>query len=193
MTRIKSGAQMLVALVLVGCSTYGVRDKVWIAMSAEQQTAAMEEYSAHRRASEQRQQASADAATLREQRMLESVRAPHGKVIQGKLVGGKVLYDDEYHFYEPVIFTLREGEIQRIELELNNHARVSCYVEYADGIFWFDAPSRDIDYSESVEFKEQASWIHGVAYSSFDTEPGSRLRGRDLNLILSVINRAGID
>jgi len=134
---------------------------------------AAEERARHEALERQRAQAR-QAALEREQR--ERIEAIHrgagayGELIRVRLQGGRIRIGDRHHRYEPLTFTIADGETRRIGVADFQGRVVDLNVTYAGGAFSL----------EGVRFPYDKSWGRGRVYSNTGTSGALELRGVDV-------------
>lgn len=134
---------------------------------------AAEERARHEALERERAQAR-QAALEREQR--ERIEAIHrgggayGELIRVRLQGGKIRIGDRFHRYEPLTFTIADGETRKIAVADRQGRVVDISVTYAGGAFALSG----------VRFPYDRSWGRGRLYSNTGTSGALELRGVDL-------------
>lgn len=131
----------------------------------------------------ERERAQARQAALERERR-ERIEAIHrgegayGELIRVRLQGGKIRVGDRFHRYEPLTFTIADGETRRIGVADRQGRVVEFSVSYAGGAFVL----------EGVRFPYDKSWGRGRLYTNTGTSGTLELRGVDI--FIEVHNRS---
>jgi len=134
------------------------------------------EAQARRDALEREREQARQAALEREQR--ERIEAIHrgqgayGELIRVRLQGGRIRVGDRHHRYEPLTFTIADGETRRIGVADLQGRVVDLAVTYAGGALSF----------EGLRFPYDQSWGRGRVYHDTGTSGALQLRGVDVSI-----------
>lgn len=143
--------------------------------AAEDQARRLAAEAQARREALERERAQARQAALERERRerIEKIHrgeGAYGELIRVRLQGGKIRIGDRYHNYEPLTFTIAEGEALKIPVA-DRQGRVSdLTVTYAGGALSF----------EGGRFSYDRSWGRGRLYPNTVTSGVHELRGVDL-------------
>jgi hypothetical protein len=140
----------------------------------EQERRRVAEAQARRDALERERVQARQAALERERR--ERIEAIHrgdgayGELIRVRLQGGRIRIGDRPHRYEPLTFTIADGETRRIGVADLQGRQVELDVIYAGGALSL----------EGVRFPYDTSWGRGRVYSDTGTSGAAALHGVDV-------------
>jgi hypothetical protein len=128
-----------------------------------------------RREALERERAQARQAALERERRERIERIHRGEGIYGELIrvrlqGGKIRLGDRHHSYEPVTFTIADGETRKIGVADRQGRVFDLTVTYAGGALSL----------EGVRFPYDRSWGKGRLYANTGTSGAHELRGVDL-------------
>ena len=180
---------LAVAILLAACTTYmyGVPQETWDRMSETERVEAMRVYErdqqARRQAAEERARRAAlerererarQAALERErQERIEAIHrgeGAYGELIRVRLQGGKIKIGGRHHRYEPLTFTIADGETRKIAVADEKGREVDLPVTYAGGALTV----------EGLRFPYDRSWGRGRLYPDTGTAGALELRGVDV-------------
>ena len=132
------------------------------------------EAQARRDALERERAQARQAAQERERRerieMIHRGEGAYGELIRVRLQGGKIRIGDRHHHYEPVTFTIAEGETRKIAVADRQGRVFDLTATYAGGALSL----------EGVRFPYDRSWGRGRLYANTGTSGAHELRGVDL-------------
>ncbi|MBU5614932.1 hypothetical protein [Geomonas azotofigens] len=180
---------LILASLLAGCTNYmyGVPKESWDRMSEAERIEAIRVYEQEQRARRQaaeeqarrqaieRERERARQATLERERQ-ERIDAIHrgegafGELIRVRLQGGEIKIGDRHHHYEPLTFTIADGETRRIAVADYKGREVDLTVTYAGGALSF----------EGLRFPYDRRWARGELYTDTGTSGPLALRGVDV-------------
>ena len=128
-----------------------------------------------RRDALERQRAQARQAALERERRERIEKIHRGEGIYGELIrvrvqGGRVRLADRLHRYEPVTFTIADGETRQIAVADPQGRVVDLSASYAGGALSL----------EGVRFPYDRSWGRGRMYADTGTNGAVQLRGVDV-------------
>lgn len=180
---------LILASFLAACTQYmyGVPQETWDRMSEPERIEAIrvyeqeqrerrqaEEERARRQAVERERERARQAALERERQ--ERIEAIHrgegafGELIRVRLQGGEIKVGDRHHHYEPLTFTIADGETRRIAVVDHKGRAVDLNVTYAGGALAF----------EGLSFPYDRRWARGELYTDTGTSGPLALRGVDV-------------
>ncbi|WP_224983346.1 hypothetical protein [Geomonas agri] len=180
---------LVLASLLAGCTQYmyGVPQESWDRMSEPERIEAIRVYEqdqrerrqaaeerARRQAVERERERARQAALERERQ--ERIDAIHrgegafGELIRVRLQGGEIKIGDRHHHYEPLTFTIADGETRRIGVADHKGRAVDFTVTYAGGALTF----------EGLRFPYERRWARGELYTDTGTSGPLALRGVDV-------------
>ncbi|MBJ6800520.1 hypothetical protein [Geomonas propionica] len=180
---------LILASLLAGCTNYmyGVPQEMWNRMSEPERIEAIRVYEqeqrerrqaaeerARRQAVERERERARQAALERERQ--ERIDAIHrgqgafGELIRVRLQGGEIKIGDRHHHYEPLTFTIADGETRRIGVADYKGREVDLTVTYAGGALSF----------EGLRFPYDRHWAKGELYTDTGTSGPLALRGVDV-------------
>lgn len=195
---------LALATMLAACvpTMYGVPQESWDRMSEAERVAAIQSYEreqqARRQAAEERRLAQEERArrealesererarqVAMERERHERIEAIHrgegayGELIRVRLQGGKVKIGGQHHRYEPLTFTIADGETRKIAVADKTGREVDLVVTYASGGFTV----------EGVRFPYDRDWKRGILYA--DTSTGGQLELRGVDVFIAVHDRS---
>jgi hypothetical protein len=102
----------------------------------------------------------------------------YGELIRVRLQGGKVKIGGLHHRYEPLTFTIADGETRKIAVADSTGREVDLVVSYTSGGFTV----------EGVRFPYDRDWKRGILYA--DTSTGGPLELRGVDLFIAVHDRS---
>lgn len=180
---------LILASLLAACTPYmyGVPQETWDRMSEPERIEAMRVYEreqqarrqaaeerARRQAVERERELARQAALERERReRIESIHrgeGTYGELIRVRLQGGKVRIGDRHHRYEPLTFTIADGETRKISVADRKGREVDLTVTYAGGALTLDG----------VRFPYDRRWGRGALYADTGTAGALALQGVDV-------------
>jgi hypothetical protein len=180
---------LLLAVFLTACasSMYGVPRETWDRMSEPERIEAMHVYEreqqARRQAAEERARRQALEREREKARQAELERArrerieaihrgegAYGELIRVRLQGGRIKVGDRHYRYEPITFTIADGETRKIGVADQKGREVALVVTYAGGVLSFDG----------IRFPYDRSWGRGRLYADTGTSGQLELRGVDV-------------
>jgi hypothetical protein len=180
---------LVLAVLCTACTPYlyGVPQESWDRMSEAERVEAMRVYEreqqearraaeerAQRRALEREQERARQAALERER--LERIEALHdgrgayGELIRVRLQGGTIRIGDRRHHYQPLTFTLADGETRKIPVSDQNGREVDLSASYGGGALTL----------EGVRFPYERGWGRGRLYADTGTGGPFALAGVDV-------------
>jgi hypothetical protein len=180
---------LAVSVLLAACTPhmYGVSQETWERMSESERIEAMGVYErdqqARRQAAEERARRQALERERERARQAELERArqerieaihrgegAYGELIRVRLQGGKMKIGDRHHRYEPITFTIADGETREIGVADRKGREVPLVVTYAGGALSLDG----------INFPYDRSWGRGRLYGETGTSGALELRGVDV-------------
>ena len=184
-----SVSSLVLALLLGACTPYmyGVPQETWDRMSEPERIEAIRVYEreqlARRQAAEERARREAAEREMvrarqaeQERQRRERIEAIHrgegayGELIRVRLQGGRIKIGDRHHLYEPMTFTIADGETRKIAVADRKGREVDLAVTYAGGALSLDG----------VRFPYDRSWGRGALYTNTGTSGALELRGVDV-------------
>ncbi|MBJ6751061.1 hypothetical protein [Geomonas anaerohicana] len=180
---------LILASLLSACTNYmyGVPQESWDRMSEAERVEAIrvyeqeqrarhlaEEEQARRQALERERERARRAALERERQ--ERIDAIHrgegafGELIRVRLQGGEIKIGDRHHHYEPLTFTIADGETRTIGVADRKGREAELTVTYAGGALSF----------EGLRFPYDRRWGRGELYTDTGTSGPLALRGVDV-------------
>lgn len=175
--------------LLVACvpSMYGVPQETWDRMSESERIEAMRVYEreqqARRQAAEERARRQALERERERVRQAEIERArrerieaihrgegAYGELIRVRLQGGRIKLGDRHHRYEPITFTIADGETVKIGVSDGRGRGADLVVSYGGGALSLDGS----------RFPYERRWGRGTVYADTGTRGALDLRGVDL-------------
>ena len=188
---------LAVATLLAACAPtmYGVPQESWDRMSEAERIEVIRVYEREqqgrrqaaeeraRRVALEREQARVRQAALEMERR-ERIEAIHrgegayGELIRVRLQGGRIRIGGQHHRYEPLTFTIADGETRKIAVADSKGREVDLVVAYAAGAFTV----------EGIRFPYDRSWGRGMIYADTSTAGPLELRGVDV--YIQVHNRS---
>jgi len=188
---------LAVSVLLAACTQYmyGVPQETWDRMSEPERIEAMgvyeREQQARRQAAEERarQQAyererervrQAEAARVRQERIdaIHRGEGAYGELLRVRLQGGRIKVGDQHHRYEPITFTIADGETRDIGVADRKGREAALPVTYSGGALSF----------EGLRFPYERGWGRGKLYADTGTSGALQLRGVDV--FIEVHNRS---
>ena len=187
---------LILASLLAACTPYmyGVPQETWDRMSEPERIEAIRVYEreqqarrqaaeerARRQAVERERERARQAALERERR--ERIEAIHrgegayGELIRVRLQGGKIRIGDRYHRYEPLTFTIADGETRKIVADRKGR-EVELTVTYAGGALNL----------EGLRFPYDRRWGKGALYT--DTATSGPLALQRVDVFIEVHHRS---
>lgn len=187
--RIIAMTMLAVSLLISACTPYmyGVPQETWDRMSEAERIEAIRVYEseqrarrqaaeerARRQALERERERARQAALERERR--ERIEAIHrgqgayGELIRVRLQGGRIKIGGRHHHYEPLTFTIADGETRNIAVADERGREVDLAVTYAGGSLVV----------EGLRFPYERSWGRGRLYPGTSTAGALELRGVDV-------------
>ncbi|MBU5638960.1 hypothetical protein KOM00_19760 [Geomonas sp. Red69] len=180
---------LILASLLAACThyMYGVPQENWDRMSEAERIEAIRVYEQEQRVRRQaaeeqarrqaveRERERARLAALEQERQ-ERIEAIHrgegafGELIRVRLQGGEIKIGDRHHHYEPLTFTIADGETRRIGVADRKGREVELTVTYAGGALTF----------EGLRFPYDRRWGKGELYTDTGTSGPLALRGVDV-------------
>jgi len=176
-------------IFLTACtsSMYGVPRETWDRMSESERIEAMHMYEreeqARRQAAEERARRQAVERERERARQAEAERArrerieaihrgegAYGELIRVRLQGGMIKIGDRHHRYEPITFTIADGETREIGVADRTGREVALTVTYTGGALSLDG----------IRFPYDRSWGRGALYTDTGTSGALELRGVDV-------------
>jgi len=186
-------AMMIFAVsVLISACTpyiYGVPQESWERMSEAERIEAIRVYEseqqarrqaaeerARRQALERERERARQAAVERErQERIEAIhrgQGAYGELIRVRLQGGRIKIGGGHRRYEPLTFTIADGETRRIAVADERGREVDLDVTYAGGALVV----------EGLRFPYERGWGRGRLYPGTSTAGALELRGVDLHI-----------
>jgi len=131
----------------------------------------------------ERERAQARQAALERERheRIEAIhqgRGAHGELIRVRLQGGKIRIGEHFHRYEPLTFTIADGETRKIAVADFQGRVVDLSVTYAGGALSLDG----------VRFPYDRSWGPGRLYTRTGTSGARELR--DVDVFIEIRDRS---
>ncbi len=192
------------ATMLAACvpTMYGVPQESWDRMSetervaairayereqqarlqaAEERRLAQEERARHEAMERERERARQAAIEREKHERIEAIHrgeGAYGELIRVRLQGGKIKIGGQHHRYEPLTFTIADGETRKIAVADKTGREVDLVVTYASGAFAV----------EGVRFPYDRDWKRGILYA--DTSTGGLLELRGVDLFIAVHDRS---
>ncbi|GFO64291.1 hypothetical protein M1B72_12700 [Geomonas paludis] len=180
---------LVLASLLTACTNYmyGVPQESWDRMSETERVEAIRVYEQEQRARRQaeeeqarrqaveRERERARRAALERERQ-ERIDAIHrgegafGELIRVRLQGGEIKIGDRHHHYQPLTFTIADGETRRIAVADRKGRETELTVTYAGGALSF----------EGLRFPYDRRWGRGELYTDTGTSGPLALRGVDV-------------
>jgi len=142
---------------------------------------AAEERARHEAQERQREQARQAALERERRERIEKIHrgdGAYGELIRVRLQGGRIRIGDRQHRYEPLTFTIADGETRRIGVADLQGRVVELTVTYAGGALSL----------ERVRFPYDRSWGRGRLYAHTSTAGSRELR--DVDLFIEVHDRS---
>lgn len=180
---------LALSILLAACTPYmyGVPQDTWDRMSEPERIEAMRVYEQReqmrRQAAEERarQQAiareqervrRAEAEQARQERIeaIHRGRGAYGELIRVRLQGGTVRIGDRQYYYQPLTFTIADGESVAIDVVNRRGRDGNLTAIYADGEFSLGR----------TRFPYDRSWGRGRVYASIDTAGAPELHNADV-------------
>jgi hypothetical protein len=180
---------LVLTLFLAACTSYmyGVPRETWDQMSEPERIEAMHVYEREQQASRQaaaeraRQQAiererervrQAELARARQERIeaIHRGEGAYGELLRVRLQGGVIKVGDQHHRYEPITFTIADGETRNIGVADRKGREVLLVVTYVGGALSLDG----------IRFPYDRSWGKGRLYAGTGTSGPLQLRGVDV-------------
>jgi hypothetical protein len=188
---------LALAIFLTACtsSMYGVPRETWDRMSESERIEAMRVYEreeqARRQAAEERarrqaverereraRQAEVEGARRERIEAIHRGEGAYGELIRVRLQGGMIKIGDRHHRYEPITFTIADGEVREISVADRTGREVALTVTYTGGALSLDG----------IRFPYDRSWGRGALYTDTGTSGALELRGVDV--FVEVHNRS---
>jgi len=185
------------SVLLSACTSYmyGVPQETWDRMSEPERIEAMGVYEreqhARRLAAEERarQQAvererervrQAEAERVRRERIeaIHRGEGAYGELLRVRLQGGRIKVGDQHRRYEPITFTIADGETLDIGVADRKGREAALPVTYSGGALSF----------EGLRFPYERGWGRGKLYADTGTSGALQLRGVDV--FIEVHNRS---
>jgi hypothetical protein len=144
-----------------------------LAMERERERERQAELAAQRAREAERERARLAAL---EQARLERIESIHrgggayGELIRVRLQGGRMRFGDRHHRYEPVGFTIADGETMVIRFADRRGREAGLTVTYANGALTIDG----------LRFPYERRWGRGTQYVNIGTVGPSALQGVDV-------------
>jgi hypothetical protein len=188
---------LVLATLCTACTPYlyGVPQESWDRMSETERVEAMRVYErqqqeatraaeerAQRRALEREQERARQAALERER--LERIEALHdgrgayGELIRVRLQGGTIRIGDRHHHYQPLTFTIADGETRRIPVSDQKGREVDISASYGGGALTL----------EGLRFPYERGWGRGRLYT--DTGTGGPLALQGVDVFVEIQDRS---
>jgi hypothetical protein len=128
-----------------------------------------------RREAHERERAQARQAALERERRerIEKIHrgeGAYGELLRVRLQGGRIRVGDRHYRYEPVTFTIADGETRKIGVADRQGRVFDLIVTYAGGALTL----------EGARFPYEQSWGRGRLYANTGTSGAHELRGVDL-------------
>ncbi|MBP1728507.1 MAG: hypothetical protein H6Q56_880 [Deltaproteobacteria bacterium] len=180
---------LAVSVLLAACTSYryGVPQETWDRMSEPERIEAMgvyeREQQARRQAAEERARRQAVERERERARQAELERArqerieaihrgegAYGELLRVRLQGGRIKVGDRQQRYEPITFTIADGETLDIGVADRKGREVPLLVTYAGGALSLDG----------IRFPYNRHWGRGKLYADTDTPGELELRGADV-------------
>ena len=180
---------LAVSVLLAACTSYryGVPQETWERMSEPERIEAMgvyeREQQARRQAAEERARRQAVERERERAHQAELERArqarieaihrgegAYGELLRVRLQGGRIKVGDRHQRYEPITFTIAEGEALDIGVADRKGREVPLLVTYAGGALSLDG----------IRFPYNRHWGRGKLYTDTDTPGELELRGADV-------------
>lgn len=183
----------IIGFVLLFCLTactpyiYGIPQDSWDRLSEPERQRVMASYEreeqarrqaeaeqARRQALERERERARQAAVERARH--ERIEAIHrgdgayGELLRVRLQGGDIKIGDRHHRYEPITFTIADGETLRIGVADRKGRETGLLVTYAGGALSFDG----------ISFPYNRSWGRGMLYTDTGTSGALKMRGVDV-------------
>jgi hypothetical protein len=188
---------LAVSLLLAACTPYmyGVPQETWDQMSEPERIEAMAIYEREQQANRQaaaeraRQQAmerererarQAEMARARQER-IEAIHrgdGAYGELLRVRLQGGRIKIGDQNFRYEPLTFTIADGEAREIIVAAPKKRATPLVASYGGGSLSFDG----------TRFPYERSWGKGKLYT--DTGSSGALKMRGVDVFIEVHNRS---
>jgi len=188
---------LAMSILLAACTTYryGVPQETWDQMSQPERLEAMaiyeREQQARRQAAEERarQQAverererarQAELARARQERIeaIHRGEGAYGELLRIRLQGGRIKLGDQNYRYEPITFTIADGETREIGVVDHRKRAVPLVAAYGGGALSLDG----------IRFPYERSWGRGKLYA--DTGSAGALKMRGVDVFIEIHNRS---
>lgn len=176
-------------MLLTACTSYiyGVPQETWDRMSQQERVEARREFerqeAARQRAAEEqaRREAilrerervrKAEEERLRRERIeaIHRGEGAYGELIRVRLQGGRMKIGDRHHRYQPITFTLADGESREIGIADRKGRETDLVATYAGGSLVLDG----------IRFPYERSWGGGTLYTDTGTSGPLQLKGVDV-------------
>jgi hypothetical protein len=123
-------------------------------------------------------QAEAERARLERIEAIHRGEGAYGELLRVRLQGGRIKVGDQHHRYEPVTFTIADGETREIGVADRQGRETTLVVSYGGGALSF----------EGLRFPYDRSWGGGRLYADTGTSGALQMRGVDI--YIEVYNRS---
>jgi len=188
---------LVVSVLLAACTPYmyGVPQETWDRMSEPERIEAMGVYERQQQANRQaaaeraRQQAIERERERARQAEMERARqarieaihrgeGAYGELLRVRLQGGRIKLGDQNYRYEPLTFTIADGETREIDVVAPRKRAVTLVAAYGGGALSFDGS----------RFPYERSWGRGKLYA--DTGSSGALKMRGVDIFIEVHDRS---
>lgn len=180
---------LLLVFVLMACTNYmyGVPQETWDQMSEPERIYAMGVYEREQQASrqaaaeqarqqafererEQARQAKAERARKERIETIHRGEGAYGELLRVRLQGGQIKVGDRHHRFEPITFTIADGEALEIGVDDRKRRETALIMTYNGGALSF----------EGIRFPYDRSWGKGKLYPDTGTSGVLKMRGVDV-------------
>lgn len=184
--------------LLAACTPYqyGIPQDSWDRMSERERIEAIRAYerqeAARQQAAEERERREAIQRERERVRKAEEERMRHeriesihrgegayGELIRVRLQGGRMKIGDRHHRYQPLTFTIAEGETRELGVADRKGRESDLTATYTKGALTIDG----------IRFPYERSWGKGTLYTDTGTSGPRKLRGVDV--FVEIVSRSG--